>query len=58
MSCVVKVRATTSIEATAALMLRENVDQVVVTDPIGQALGVVFAFDIARYRLEVGSRTR
>jgi CBS domain-containing protein len=49
MSSVVKVRATTTIEETAALMVRENVNQVIVTDQIGQALGVVSALDIARH---------
>lgn len=49
MSSVVKVRASTSVEATAALMVRENVSQVVVTDAVGQAIGLVSALDIARH---------
>ncbi len=49
MSSPVSVRASAKIDAVAELMGRENAPVVVVTDPIGQALGIVTAREIARY---------
>lgn len=52
MSNAVTIRANASVEAAAALVAREHADHVVVTDPVGQPLGVVTANAIVRFLAE------
>lgn len=49
MSDAVTIRATATIEAAAELAAREQVDHVVVTDSVGQPIGVVTASAIGRH---------
>lgn len=49
MSSAVTIRATASVEAAAALVAREHADHVVVTDPVGQPIGIVTANSIVRF---------
>jgi CBS domain-containing protein len=48
MSSVQSVRANTPVEAVAELLAREHAREVVVTDPVGQVVGIVSARAIAR----------
>lgn len=52
MSSAVTIRATASVEAAAALVAREHADHVVVTDAIGQPIGIVTANAIVRFLAE------
>lgn len=50
MSAVLAVRASTPIDEVADVMAREHAAHVVVTDPVGQVVGIVTAREIARHR--------
>jgi CBS domain-containing protein len=50
MSSTIAVRASTAIATVADLMAREHAEYVVVTDAVGQVVGLVTARDVARYR--------
>ena len=50
MSSMLAVRASTKIDEVAELMAREHAPHVVVTDAVGQVVGIVTAREIARHR--------
>jgi len=49
MSDALTIRASASIETAAQLMVEHGASEILVTDAVGQVLGVVTALDIARY---------